>query len=210
MLLITELLSGRLLHDFANSMNGIMFTLEELEASDKNDSGSWKEALSLLMESSNDLMHKYKVMKQAYSSSADNRSFDRTKLNIENYLLKKKIKFTWKTDAHFVKCKTSLIEKINKIISNMVITIASAVAEVERMSVLLSQEKDKTLLTMQVSSEYKPLSKSLVMKLSKKRDDNLNTKDISIYMTYLLLEYYNAKIHCTCENNLLEIGLTLT
>ncbi|MDG7055492.1 MAG: hypothetical protein LJD31_03030 [Wolbachia endosymbiont of Menacanthus eurysternus] len=120
------------------------------------------------------------------------------------------MKLTWKTDVYFVKCKVSLIEKINKIISNMVITIASAVAEVERMSVLLSQEKDKTLLTMQVSSEHRPLSKSLVEKLSKKRDDNLNTKDISIYMTYLLLEHYNAKIHCTCENNLLEIGLTLT
>ncbi|MDG7052829.1 MAG: hypothetical protein LKM45_02980 [Wolbachia endosymbiont of Alcedoecus sp.] len=120
------------------------------------------------------------------------------------------MKLTWKTDVYFVKCKVSLIEKINRIISNMVITIASAVAEVERMSVLLSKGKDKTLLTMQVSSEDRPLSKSLVEKLSKKRDDNLNTKDISIYMTYLLLEHYNAKIHCTCENNLLEIGLTLT
>ncbi len=89
MLLITELLSGRLLHDFANSMNGIMFALEELEAGGKNDAGAWKEALSLLRESSDDLMYKHKVMKQAYSSSADNRSFDRTKLNTENYLLKK-------------------------------------------------------------------------------------------------------------------------
>ncbi|WP_225538533.1 histidine phosphotransferase family protein, partial [Wolbachia endosymbiont of Mansonella perstans] len=116
----------------------------------------------------------------------------------------------WKTDVYFVKRKVSLIEKINKIISNMVITIASAVAEVEWVSILLSQEKDKILLTMQVSSEHKPLSKSLGEKLSKKRDDNLNTKDISIYMTHLLLEHYNAKIHCTCENNLLKIGLTLT
>ncbi|MGL9689048.1 MAG: histidine phosphotransferase family protein [Wolbachia sp.] len=109
-----------------------------------------------------------------------------------------------------MKCKVSLIEKINKIISSMVITIASAVAEVERVSILLSQEKDKTLLTMQVSSEHKPLSKSLVEKLSKKKDNSLNTKDVSIYMTYLLLEHYNAKINCTCENSLLEIGLTLT
>ncbi|MGL9689049.1 MAG: hypothetical protein ACR5K6_04855 [Wolbachia sp.] len=70
-------------------MNGIMFALEELEAGGKNDAGACKEALSLLRESSDDLMHKYKVMKQAYSSSADNRSFDLTKLNIENYLLKK-------------------------------------------------------------------------------------------------------------------------
>ncbi|NSX83133.1 hypothetical protein GOM44_01260 [Wolbachia endosymbiont of Atemnus politus] len=89
-LLITELLSGRLLHDFANSMNGIMFALEEFEAGDENDNNARKEVLSLLRESSDDLIHKHKVMKQAYSSSADNRSFDQTKLNIENYLLKKK------------------------------------------------------------------------------------------------------------------------
>lgn len=59
---------------------------------------------------------------------------------------------------YFAKCKVSLIEKINKIISNMVITIASAVAEVERMSILLSQVKHETLLTMQVLNEHKPHS----------------------------------------------------
>ncbi|WP_395463106.1 hypothetical protein [Wolbachia endosymbiont of Cantharis cryptica] len=92
----------------------------------------------------------------------------------------------------------------------MVITIASAVAEVERLSVLLSQVEDAILLTMQILNEHKPLSKSLVEKLSKKNDTNLNTKDINIYMTSLLLEHYNAEMHCICENNLLEIGLILT
>ncbi|RDD34464.1 hypothetical protein Wcon_01453 [Wolbachia endosymbiont of Cylisticus convexus] len=89
-LLITELLSGRMLHDFANSMNGIMFGLEELEVVDENNANIQKGALSLLKESSDDLIYKYKVMKQAYSSSSDNCSFDKTKSNIENYLLKKK------------------------------------------------------------------------------------------------------------------------
>ncbi|MDR2831775.1 MAG: hypothetical protein LBV62_02585 [Rickettsiales bacterium] len=89
-LLVTELLSGRLLHDFANSMNGIMFGLEEFEAGDENDADAQKEALSLLKESSDDLIYKHKVMKQAYSSSADNLSFGQTKLNIKKYLLKKK------------------------------------------------------------------------------------------------------------------------
>ncbi|MDM8335345.1 hypothetical protein [Wolbachia pipientis] len=120
------------------------------------------------------------------------------------------MKLTWETDAYFSKCEESLVEKINKVISNMVITIASAVEEVERISVLLSQVGDKTLLTMRVLNEHKPLSKSLIEKLNKKKGDSLNTKDISIYVTYLLLEHYNAKMHYICENNLLEIGLTLT
>ncbi|WP_341808251.1 hypothetical protein [Wolbachia endosymbiont (group E) of Neria commutata] len=89
-LLIMELLSGRLLHDFANSMNGIIFGLEEFETGDEDDADAQKDALSLLKESFDDLMSKYKVMKQAYSSSADNSSFGQTKSNIENYLLKKK------------------------------------------------------------------------------------------------------------------------
>ncbi|QOD38808.1 hypothetical protein ID128_01330 [Candidatus Wolbachia massiliensis] len=128
-------------------------------------------------------------------------------MNIENYLLK--IKLSWKADACFLKGEVSLTEKINKIISNMVITLASAVAEVERMSIFLSQVGDRTLLTMQILNEHKPLSKSLVEKLSEKKDVNLDTKDISIYMTCLLLEYYNTKMHFTYKNNLLEIGLEL-
>ncbi|QKX02685.1 hypothetical protein GOY07_00195 [Wolbachia endosymbiont of Litomosoides sigmodontis] len=87
---ITELLSGKLLHDFANSMNGIMCGLEELEVVHQNGTNVCKEALLLLRESSDDLIYKHKVMKQAYSSSADNHSFNQTKLNIANYLLKKK------------------------------------------------------------------------------------------------------------------------
>ncbi|MCV3769619.1 MAG: hypothetical protein K0T53_02780 [Wolbachia pipientis] len=81
-LLITELLSGRLLHDFANSMNGIILCLEEFEEQDKNSNTICKKILSLLRESSDDLINKHKIMKQAYSSSADNYNFDQTKSNI--------------------------------------------------------------------------------------------------------------------------------
>lgn len=87
---ITESLSGRILHDFANSMTGINFGLEDLEVIDRNTPNMQKKALSLLKESYDDLIYKYKVMKQAYSSSLDNHSFDETKSNIGNYLLKKK------------------------------------------------------------------------------------------------------------------------
>ncbi|KLT21630.1 hypothetical protein wVul_1375 [Wolbachia endosymbiont of Armadillidium vulgare str. wVulC] len=86
-MLITECLSGRILHDLASSMQGIVGGLEEFE---ENNPNMLKEITSLLEESSNGLIYKYKVMKQAYSSSLDNRSFDKTKSNIENYLLKKK------------------------------------------------------------------------------------------------------------------------
>ncbi|MGL9732664.1 MAG: hypothetical protein ACR5KW_01360 [Wolbachia sp.] len=60
--------------------------------------------------------------------------------------------------------------KINKIISNMEIIIVSAVTEVELIFVPLNHEKDKTLLTIQISSEHKPSGKSLLVdKLNKKK-----------------------------------------
>ncbi|WP_264336788.1 MULTISPECIES: histidine phosphotransferase family protein [unclassified Wolbachia] len=108
-------------------------------------------------------------------------------------------------------CPTEdLIERINKIISNMVITIVSAVAQIELVSILLAKTEDKTLLTIKVENEHRSISTSLVSKLTKKNDIPLDTKNISIYMTSLLLEQYNTKINCTCESNSLNIGLTIT
>ncbi|WP_253299853.1 hypothetical protein [Wolbachia endosymbiont of Chironomus riparius] len=84
-LLIIEVLSGRILHDFANSMNSIVFGLEECKVGDQ------KAGISLIQKGFDHLFVKYKVMKQAYSASGDNLSFYKTKSNIENYLLKKKL-----------------------------------------------------------------------------------------------------------------------
>ncbi|CCF78131.1 hypothetical protein wOo_04370 [Wolbachia endosymbiont of Onchocerca ochengi] len=116
----------------------------------------------------------------------------------------------WEIDEYPVKGKEDLIEKINKIISNMALTIASVIAEVELVSVLLSQTEGKTLLTIKILNKHKLMSKSLANKLTKKDSINLNAKDVNVYMTSLLLEYYNTEIHCSCKNNLLEIGLVLT
>lgn len=86
-LLIMESLSGKLIHDFANPMTGIMCSVADLETGDNCD--VQKEALLQLKESSDDLLFRLKVMRQAYSSSADNYSFEQTKSNITNLLKKK-------------------------------------------------------------------------------------------------------------------------
>jgi pyoverdine/dityrosine biosynthesis protein Dit1 len=102
-----------------------------------------------------------------------------------------------------------LIQKINKIISNMVLTTASAVAGVEQVSILFSQADNKTLLTIQILNEHKPLSGSLIDKLSKKDNINLNTKDINIYLTSLLLEFYSAEVNYARESNYIEINIKI-
>ncbi|MDN5247795.1 MAG: hypothetical protein QWI36_01495 [Wolbachia endosymbiont of Tyrophagus putrescentiae] len=200
-LLITELLSGRLLHDLAGSMGGIMFGLEELEF------GNQEEALSLIKESFNDLLAKYKLMRQAYSISDDNLSFEQTKSNIENYLLKRKTKFTLEV-SHF-DASINCIEKVNKIISSLILTISGTVADIEQISALLNYTENKISLTIKISNEHKPLSRYFVDQLTSKSKIDLNTKNINIYLTSLLLEQYNTEIHFICKNNFIEINLSI-
>ncbi|MDG7056327.1 MAG: hypothetical protein LKM44_02445 [Wolbachia endosymbiont of Meromenopon meropis] len=125
--------------------------------------------------------------------------------------MKKKIKFTWKIDEFFTKNKISSIKKINKIIFNLVVTTINVVVKVEEISVLLRRKKDKTLLTIQILSEHESSSKALIEKLTKKRKNrNINAKDINIYMICLLLKQCNTEALITYENKLLEICLTFT
>ncbi|WP_333023244.1 hypothetical protein [Wolbachia endosymbiont of Pentidionis agamae] len=91
-LTITELFSEHLLHDFANSISGLIFGFEELKASDQNN--TQKEVISLLEEIFNDLINKHRIMRQAYAYSESNLSFEKTKLNIESHLLKKKFRLS--------------------------------------------------------------------------------------------------------------------
>jgi hypothetical protein len=86
-LLTIELLAARLFHDFANSMSGIMFGVEEFESGNVS---TQNEAFSLIKEGFSDLLIKYNLMKQAYSMSDSNSCFNHTRSNVENYLLKKK------------------------------------------------------------------------------------------------------------------------
>ncbi|MCV3769618.1 MAG: histidine phosphotransferase family protein [Wolbachia pipientis] len=124
--------------------------------------------------------------------------------------MKKKVKFTWEIDEHSIKNREDLTEKINKIISNMALTITNVIAEVELVSVLLSQIKGKTLLTIRILNKQKLMSKSLANKLTKKDNINLNIKNVNVYMTSLLLEHYNTKIKYSYKKNLLKIDLVIS
>ncbi|QKX01325.1 hypothetical protein GOY14_00005 [Wolbachia endosymbiont of Dipetalonema caudispina] len=92
----------------------------------------------------------------------------------------------------------------------MALTITNVIAEVELVSVLLSQIEDKTLLTIRILNKQKLMSKSLANKLTKKDNINLNIKNVNVYMTSLLLEHYNTKIKYSYKNNLLKIDLVIS
>lgn len=106
--------------------------------------------------------------------------------------------------------ETDLIEKINKIISSMVLTISAAMAEIEEISIMLSEAGNRTLLTIKISNEHKALSRHLVYKFTTKSNIDFNTKNINTYLTLLLLERYSTEAHFVCENNFIEIVFYLT
>ncbi|XGA09028.1 MAG: hypothetical protein U0X86_001397 [Wolbachia endosymbiont of Xenopsylla cheopis] len=85
LLSVVELITARLFHDFASPMNGIINSVEFFESDSVEE-----ESLSILRDGSNSLLHKFKIMRQAYSFSESNSNFAETKNNIINYLSYKK------------------------------------------------------------------------------------------------------------------------
>ncbi len=65
--------------------------------------------------------------------------------------------------------KIIIISDIKNIEKQRLTVKTFKIAEVDQIFVLLGQGKNKTLLTLRILTERKPLSKSLVDKLSKKK-----------------------------------------
>lgn len=87
----------------------------------------------------------------------------------------------------------------------MVLTISSTMADVEQISILLSEAEGRTLLTIKISNEHKTLSRYLVDKFTNKDNTDLDTKNINTYLALLLLEHYNTKVHFNCEDSFIEM-----
>nr|WP_253300227.1 hypothetical protein [Wolbachia endosymbiont of Chironomus riparius] len=103
----------------------------------------------------------------------------------------------------------SIIERVNKIISSIILTISDTVAEIDQILILLTQEENKILLTIRIFNEHKSLSKYLIDKLINKSTIDLDTKNVNTYLTLLLLENYNAEISFNYESNLIEINVSI-
>ncbi|GAT78683.1 hypothetical protein EHRUM3_09120, partial [Ehrlichia ruminantium] len=69
-----ELISAKLLHDLAGSVGAIVNYIECLG----DDESLSRSMMPLLSDASNDVMNKFKLLKQAYSISDDNGDFNST------------------------------------------------------------------------------------------------------------------------------------
>jgi hypothetical protein len=98
-----------------------------------------------------------------------------------------------------------VVERINKVIASMILTLSVAVAEIKEISISFNVQ-DKTSLTIKVLSRF---IKYFVDKLDNRNKIDLDTKNINTYLTLLLLEHYNAEIDYICEDNFLELKIVI-
>ncbi|GAT76509.1 hypothetical protein EHRUM1_06930 [Ehrlichia ruminantium] len=185
-----ELISARLLHDLAGSVGAIVNYIECL-GDDESLSGSM---MPLLSDASNDVMNKFKLLKQAYSISDDNGDFNSTKYNIENYLTRKKVILEWNVNVQIFDAE--LIEKINKLLTNMVMVLMLFVINGNRVKIMLSSMSDGHLLieviaNAQIIEMHESIKSILNGDIT---SVELTTRNVQVSFLMLLISNYNARI----------------
>ncbi|WP_339046241.1 histidine phosphotransferase family protein [Candidatus Mesenet endosymbiont of Agriotes lineatus] len=190
LLSVVELITARLFHDFASPMNGIINSVEFFESDSVEE-----EALSILQEGSNSLLYKFKMMRQAYSFSESNSSFEEIKNNIINYLSYKKIAIEWSIENLDVEDK-SLIEKINKVIANVAILINYKIANDSAILLTVKEIGDEIVVAVKITKKGENISSVLKTALENVNNSQLDTKNINTFFLHLLLKSYNANIKC--------------
>lgn len=188
LLSVVELITARLFHDFASPMNGIINSVEFFESDSVEE-----ESLSILRDGSNSLLHKFKIMRQAYSFSESNSNFAETKNNIINYLSYKKIAVEWGIENLDVEDE-SLISKINKVIANIAILINYKITSGSTALLTIKEADSKIAMAVEIIKQGENISSVLKTALENVNNNQLDTKNINAYFLHLLLKSYNANI----------------
>ncbi|RZB12494.1 hypothetical protein DRF75_03785 [Ehrlichia minasensis] len=185
-----ELVSARLLHDLAGSVGAMVNYIECLG----DDESLSEDMMSLLSDAANDVMNKFKLLKQAYSISDDNGDFSVTKHNIKNYLKRKKILLEWDVDVQLF--DVELVEKINKLLTNIVMILMYFMINGSKVKVTLSRSSDDGLLLEIIACAQKiEIHDSIKCILDRDiSNKELNTKNIHVNFLMMLLDNYNAKM----------------
>ncbi|WP_078400132.1 histidine phosphotransferase family protein [Ehrlichia ruminantium] len=185
-----ELISARLLHDLAGSVGAIVNYIECLG----DDESLSRSMMPLLSDASNDVMNKFKLLKQAYSISDDNGDFNSTKYNIENYLTRKKVILEWHVNVQIFDAE--LIEKINKLLTNMVMVLMLFVINGNKVKIMLSSMSDGNLLieviaNAQIIEMHESIKSILNGDIT---SVELTTRNVQVSFLMLLISNYNARI----------------
>ena len=205
-LLNIELVSARLLHDLAGSV-GAMVNYIECLSDDENLS---EDMVPLISDAANDVMNKFKLLKQAYSISDDNGDFNSTKSNIEGYLKRKKIVLEWNVSVQIF--DVELVEKINKLLTNTVMILMLFMIHGNKVNVNLSRSSTGELLIQAIAHAQKIEMHESAKNILDKNLDNieLTTKNIQVRFLMLLLDDYDAKMTYNLKESVFDISICLS
>ena len=205
-LLNVELVSARLLHDLAGSVGAIVNYIECLS----DDENLSEDMVPLLSDAANDVMNKFKLLKQAYSISDDNGDFNSTKYNIESYLKRKKVVLEW--DVNVQVFDVELVEKINKLLANTVMILMLFMINGSQVKILLSKSNTGDLLIETIAHAQKiEIHESIKNILDKNMTDiELTTKNIQARVFMLLLDSYDAKMTYNVQESVFKLSICLS
>ncbi|MGN7618621.1 MAG: histidine phosphotransferase family protein [Ehrlichia sp.] len=201
-----ELVSARLLHDLAGSVGAIVNYIECLS----DDENLSEDMIPLLSDAANDVISKFKLLKQAYSISDDNGDFNSTKCNIESYLKGKKVILEW--DINIQIFDVELVEKINKLLANTVMVLMLFMISGSKVKVILSKTETGDLLIETVAHAQKVEMHESIKNILDKNltDTELTTKNIQARFLMLLLDNYNAKMTYNIQESFFNLSICLS
>ncbi|QGR02717.1 hypothetical protein EDL79_03665 [Ehrlichia ruminantium] len=185
-----ELISARLLHDLAGSVGAIVNYIECL-GDDENLSGNM---MPLLSDAANDVMNKFRLLKQAYSISDDNGDFNSTKCNVENYLARKKISLEWDINVQIF--DVELVEKVNKLLTNIIMILMLFMIGGNKVKIMLSNIGVSDLLIEVIADAQSIEIHESIRKIlnGEVNPGELTTRNVQVSFLMLLISNYNARI----------------
>ncbi|ABD44956.1 hypothetical protein ECHHL_0293 [Ehrlichia chaffeensis str. Heartland] len=198
-----ELVSARLLHDLAGSVGAIVNYIECLS----EDESVSEDMVPLLSDAANDVMNKFKLLKQAYSISDDNGDFNTTEHNIKNYLKRKKIVLEWDINAQIF--DVELVEKINKLLINVTMILMFFMINGTKVKVVLSKSNNNDFLIEIIAFAQKiEIHESIQSILDGDMfNQELNTKNVQVNFLMMLLKSYNAKMTYEIQDTIFKFSI---
>ena len=178
------------MHDLAGSVCAIVNYIECL-GDDENLQGG---IIPLLSDASNDVMNKFKLLKQSFIVFLMIMVILVVPNIIENYLTRKKIILEWNVDIQIF--DVELIEKVNKLLTNMVMVLMLFVINGSKVKIRLSNiNNDKLLIEVITHAQSIEMHESIKSILNGNSTSvELTTRNIQVSFLMLLISDYNARI----------------
>ena len=197
-----EVLSARLLHDVAGSIGSVISYVECVLDDPESD-----DVKGCLEEAVEGMVSRFRFIRQAYSASEDNSSFENTKNHVEQYLKKRGMTLSsWQIEVQF--SDTEFVEKVNKLIVQAVLFSAMIMVRGHGISVTVRKSGNTVKLKLFLEAEEVSVHKDIEDIIPCGCSGVLTTHNVQAYFMFLLCQEYRAEFLHDIETKTVEIILT--